>query len=163
MDKQQTQHYSRWHIHGEMCAYLAIEPSLSFDKFCKYIEESAPDKKLQSMFEHTVHSIEKDDFSFALMLPNDTQPIANRLGAIGDWCHGFLYALSARLRENIDVNELPEDAYEFIDDVQEIANIDSDVQTTSDKLEQNWFELCEYLRIGVLLFAARVRSIKLAN
>jgi len=93
------------------------------------------------------------DFSYELLLPEDGESMGRRLNALGQWCQGFYLGLGiAGIK---DLEQLPEDSREIVHDMTEIAQIDSyDNEQGGDVSEEDenaYFELVEYLRVGVLL------------
>ena len=88
------------------------------------------------------------------MLPDDDEPLEERVEALGIWCQGFVYGLAAGgIQEGAD---LPEDSDEIIKDILEISRagyaIDDDaVVDINEDDEEAFMEVCEYVRMGVLL------------
>lgn len=88
------------------------------------------------------------DLAFAPLLPDDETPLADRTGALGEWCEGFLFGVgTARISE---FDRLPPGVQEVIRDVVEIARVGVAVDGDESD-EAAYAELVEYLRAGVQL------------
>ena len=94
------------------------------------------------------------EVEFELMLPDDDEPLEDRVEGLGIWCQGFVYGLAAGgIKEGAD---LPEDSEEIIKDILEISRAgyaiddEADVAISEDD-EEAFMEVCEYVRMGVLL------------
>jgi hypothetical protein len=87
---------------------------------------------------------------FQLLLPDDDCSLDERVHALGDWCQGFLVGLT--LGGIKDFSPLPDDAREIAEDLVEIARAGTSYHLEdNEEDEQAYFELVEYLRVGVLL------------
>ncbi len=93
------------------------------------------------------------DFSYELLLPDDDSPLYERVFALAQWCQGFYLGLGI-IGIN-DLEQLPEDSREVVQDMMEIARIENyDEQSEEQANEEDenaYAELVEYLRVGVLL------------
>ena len=84
-----------------------------------------------------------------LLLPQDIVVDSARLGAVRDWCQGFLFgfglggeALSRRLSEQ---------AREFLQDVAEMTRLDTEAVENTAENQSALIEIEEFLRVGVML------------
>lgn len=85
-----------------------------------------------------------EDLAFNLMLPDDNKPLSERLEALTDWCHGFLFGMgTANLPSNI-----PDDSREIVKDIMEFTKLDSNA--VGEEAENDFMELTEYLRTSVM-------------
>ena len=91
--------------------------------------------------------IDKDSSSFALLLPDDDYSLSERLESLILWVRGFLegVAISASQKLNSASKDLEEILRDFVD----ICQLDSRVEQ-SEEGEKEFFEVSEYVRIGVL-------------
>ncbi|HET7650717.1 MAG TPA: UPF0149 family protein [Gammaproteobacteria bacterium] len=89
------------------------------------------------------------DMDFTPLLPDDEEPLAQRVEALGLWCQGFLFGLSlGRTRAELDA--LSGEAGEVIHDLAEIARAGVESGGSDDEAdEQAYAELVEYLRVAV--------------
>ncbi len=93
------------------------------------------------------------DLSYELLLPDDDSALYERVVALAQWCQGFYLGLG--IAGISDLEKLPEDSREIVEDMMEIARIENyDAQSEeqgSEEDEAAYAELVEYLRVGVLL------------
>lgn len=87
-----------------------------------------------------------DAFAFALLLPADTEALAERVDALAAWCRGFLTGLHLafpRLPDG-EVSELAQDFGAITE-----AGLDPEVPDATQ--EKEFTELEEFVRMGVAL------------
>ncbi len=93
------------------------------------------------------------DLSYELLLPDDDNALHERVYAMAQWCQGFYLGLGI-IGIN-DLEQLPDDSREVVQDMMEIARIENyDEQSEDQATEEDegaYAELVEYLRVGVLL------------
>jgi len=89
------------------------------------------------------------DFSYELMMPADDAPLQERVMALAQWCQGFYLGLGISGINQLE--KLPADSREVVDDMTEIARIENYEEQTGEEDEAAYAELVEYLRVGVLL------------
>lgn len=112
---------------------------------------------LMRLTAYTQQRLEDPGMSFKLLLPEDDQiPLMQRVEALSEWCEGFLYGLS--LAGLCNETPLSGDGRELINDVLEISRavVDSGYDEAD---EVAYFELVEYLRVGVLLLTAEFQPL----
>lgn len=110
---------------------------------------------LLGFYAHTLEGMDKDSSSFILMLPDDDYDLSERVESLVVWVRGFLegIAISASDRlKNID-SELQEILKDFVD----ICQIDTRVEQ-DESGEKEFFEISEYVRIGVLNLYAELNA-----
>jgi uncharacterized protein YgfB (UPF0149 family) len=87
-----------------------------------------------------------DDLSFNPLLPDDGTPLATRVGALAEWCEGFLFGLglagAAASRGGDEVREV-------IGDFSELARAGMETGGGGEDDEVAYAELVEYLKVGV--------------
>tara|TARA_R110002073_G_scaffold69453_3_gene172407 strand:+ start:21589 stop:22227 length:639 start_codon:yes stop_codon:yes gene_type:complete len=112
-------------------------------------------KDLLAFYLSTLDGIDKDSSSFVLLLPDDDYALSERVESLVVWIRGFLegIAISAsdRLR-NMDP-ELQEIMKDFVDICQIDARVEDD-----ETGEKEFFEISEYVRIGVLNLYAELNE-----
>lgn len=90
------------------------------------------------------------ELTFQLLLPDDDDPLEERLEAVGDWCSGFLAGFASA--GHADADKLPEDIAAAIKDLVEITKVDIEVEGEVGFEEENaYFQLVEYLKTVALL------------
>ncbi len=81
------------------------------------------------------------------MLPDDDTGLPERVSELALWCQGYLYGLAQGGIRQFD--GLPGDCTEILKDFVELAKARSD--DVSENSERDFFELSEYVRVGVQL------------
>ena len=98
----------------------------------------------------SIDELFSEDLRFLPLLPDDGEPLAARLEALGQWCAAFLAA------------DLSEDAQEILEDFAAIADIDpesgseSDLASLAEQAEADFVELQEFVKVGTLLVSSLV-------
>lgn len=112
------------------------------------------DEDAVARFVHaTIEALFSEDMSFTPLLPEDDAPMVARLEALALWCAGFLAGLGAGVaaRGMDDLDDLPEDGKEIIEDFAAISDMDVDSGSTTDQSETALIELQEFVKVGALL------------
>jgi hypothetical protein len=109
------------------------------------------DSALTEAHECTARQLEDEEFGFALWLPDDEEPLEERIIALGRWCSGFLAGLVC----GGPLDALSEEAAEAIEDLQQIALAEMSAQgqdgTESEEDENAFVEIVEYVRVVALM------------
>ena len=103
---------------------------------------------LTELYDSTRRGFGDDDMSFTPLLPDDEAALAERAGALGAWCEGYIFGLG--LGGLSSRSELPREAGEVVNDFSEIARVDTE-SDMGDEGEAAYTELVEYVRTGALL------------
>lgn len=85
---------------------------------------------------------------FSPLLPHEDSTLPARVGALADFCRGYVLGLVAGGVR--DLGQLPHDAREVVDDFMKIAEAETESVATEVE-EQALAELVEYVRVGVQL------------
>ncbi len=97
--------------------------------------------------DETRSRLQRDDFGFAPLLPEDACPLTDKARELGAWCRGFLHGFGS---SGIDRDSpLGEEVTEVIRDFARISQAVSAVEDEEDETENDWYELVEYLKAGV--------------
>lgn len=104
---------------------------------------------LSELYSETVRQMRSTLMDFQPLLPDDDDPLVERVDALSEWCQGFLAGLAMG---GIDAPEkLPGDVGEVMQDLVEITRA-SGYEFAEDEDDENAYgELVEYVRTGVLL------------
>ncbi|HEX5637076.1 MAG TPA: UPF0149 family protein, partial [Gammaproteobacteria bacterium] len=91
----------------------------------------------------------------------DEASLAERTEALAEWCQGFVFGLAAGglKRET----ELPADTAELISDMVAISRAGLDQDEPDDTDEDAYMQLCEYVRMGVLLITEELQPVMPAD
>lgn len=139
-------------LHGSLCGFLAAGGELTRRDWLKRLEiEPEPldlgDGALDRLYLATRAQLGDPDLGFALLLPDDDQPLDERAEALLGWCRGFLggFGLVGR-----STRPLSPEAKEALEDLGKIAasNLSYD-EPESD--EAALTEVSEFVRVATLL------------
>jgi len=110
---------------------------------------------LIGFYTHSLENMDKDSSSFVLLLPDDDYALSERIESLVVWVRGFLegIAISASDRLQKMDSELQEILKDFVD----ICQIDTRVEE-DESGEKEFFEISEYIRIGVLNLYAELNE-----
>ncbi|MCP4699021.1 MAG: UPF0149 family protein [Gammaproteobacteria bacterium] len=142
--------------HGVICGFLCLSPAGDDEPWLQHIlADSIADELLADdcrrvllrLRDYTKHRLESSSCEIIPLLPNDEQPLAARTTALRDWCQGFLFGLG--LGGLKDFAGLPAEGGEFIRDLDNFCRVDTDTGE-SEENEAAYFELTEYIRVGML-------------
>jgi len=159
--------------HGLLCGLLSAQPSAVAKRvwLSELLEAAslAPGsldgrvediKALDAWFSQVLESLHDADLNFNPLLPEDTVALPERTRALGDFCAGFCYGvgLGTAGRSN---GKLPDDTAEIIKDFNEIDS--AATSGVDDTDEDALSELCEYVRVGVLLINEELQPVVAAE
>lgn len=102
---------------------------------------------LNSVYRQTHASLDEESFGFALLIPDDSCALPERIEGLADWCRGFVLGLAAGGVE--DIRRLPGDAPEVVSDFAAIAEMSADGESEDLQQERALAEIEEYVRVGV--------------
>jgi uncharacterized protein YgfB (UPF0149 family) len=109
------------------------------------------DSVLTEAHECTAQQLDDEEFGFSLWLPDDEEPLEERIIALGRWCSGFLAGLVC----GGPLDTLSEEAREAIEDLQQIAKAEMTAQESSgddcEEDENAFVEIVEYVRVVALM------------
>ncbi len=162
--------------HGALCGMLCAQGATDASQWMLNVlgehEETSTalqqvGKKLLAIHKMTVEQMNDTDADFELMLPDDDEALDMRVEALGMWCQGFVYGLAVGgIRED---TALPDDSKELIQDILEIsragyvADNEAELATDEEDSEEDevaFMEVCEYVRMGVLLIYEELQPLQ---
>ncbi len=143
--------------HGCLCGGLAARRDYSQSD---WLEELLPgatptaggastESLFSDVFRNTSEAMRGFDMTFEPLLPDDTNPIAERAEALAAWCQGFLYGLGAA--GTAAAMPMSEATSEVLADLAEIARVGSVGADEAEVEEASYAEIVEFLRAGVQL------------
>ena len=152
--------------HGALSAVLCIMGESGFDVWSQQhlpeitkvaAEGDALAKQTCQLFKDWYEQVELglkgDDFDYSLMLPDDDELLEDRLEGLSHWCQGFILGLSlAGLTKAEDISEEIGELVKDIGDMSLITSNDDSGSEATQEEENDFMELVEYLRVGVMLF-----------
>jgi len=145
--------------HGMLCALLCDEPSLDVVAWLERLGAgAAPDREpLAALHARTRAQLAGDAFDLEPWLPDDAEPLEQRVEALGEWCQGFLGGLGLA---GIDPDRLEGDVAEFVRDLAAIAQATLERDANAERAERDFVELVEFLRIGTYLVRDALRTVQ---
>ncbi len=115
--------------------------------------ETVVSADLQRVISVTAHTLEEGGLDFQPLLSDDV-PLSERALGLGEWCQGFLYGLATTVAKD---RLMGESLSEVLGDFAEIARA---VRGGDDaeEAENAYFELVEFVRVGVQLCYEELRA-----
>jgi yecA family protein len=141
-------------FHGFLCGQLCAAESADEDLWVELLDLQTRDDVLaercyaeaRRLAVGVDSDLRSQDFSFRLLLPDEDSDLAERVDALGEWCHGFLNGFG--LVEGRAGAELDEDCRELLDDFSVICRVSAGEPEDGD--EEHLFQVVEYVRVGVM-------------
>lgn len=152
-------------LHAQASAVLCVNKQTPFDQWLKSISEDycieKPDDVnlrhvMSAVFDYAKEQLDKDDYSYQLLLPQEEFTLQERLEILSDWVSTFLSALGTAgfVSENLS----PE-CKEFINDLDKIARIDNTIEGLEGE-ELDFIEITEYIRSGIMILYVELNQTK---
>ncbi len=140
--------------HGTLAGCLCAAANYRFED---WLLEILPDGRarssaataLQALYASTAGSLTGLDMAFQPLLPEDSEPIVERTGALATWCQGFLYGLGSGTGAAQDVVGLPGEVGQVVTDLIAISGAAVDPLQSEESNEAAYAELVEFVRVGV--------------
>ncbi|HEC84593.1 MAG: hypothetical protein DRR08_15485 [Candidatus Parabeggiatoa sp. nov. 2] len=142
--------------HGILCGLLCTSQPFELDMWFRHVfGETAVEDGLASECQqqlllvknYTLEQLNSPQFQFVPLLPGDDILLSERVQALGGWCEGFLFGVGLA---GIEIESLPDDAKEFINDVLSVSRVA--LADESEENEDDYIQVFEYIRIGVISF-----------
>ena len=140
---------------GQLCGGLKLDGLMWLKQFLLAVgvkREPVEDQRqwFYALEDLTARELADSRLGFRPLLPDDDDPLADRLEAVGDWCSGFMAGF-ASAGHSAD-EQLPDDIESAIRDFSEISRIETDVDGDGDIEEENaYMELTEYMKTVAML------------
>ncbi len=139
--------------HGNLIGLYSTKPETAINEWLTTlatdagVDSAALGRELGVEAERLIGLLRAQDLSFQLLLPDDDEELPARVAALAQWCQGYLYGLAqGGIRQ---FEGLPGDCTEILEDFVELTKARSD--DVSENSERDFFELSEYVRVGVQL------------
>lgn len=105
---------------------------------------------LHNLFEKTEESLSDAEFSFHILVPDDSESFETRIEHFAYWCQGFIAGLNL-VGVQLKDQTIPE-VQEAIDDLVKFSCLRYDEEEAgNEESEQAYNELIEYARVAILL------------
>lgn len=144
-------------LHGMVCGMAAGRPAeFSIGDFVQLVgtDGLTDEASIEAFVGASLAELFADDLSFALLIPDDDQPLAARVTGLADFCAGFLSGFGAGTvahpGESAGIQSLPPDVQEILRDFASISALDETVEG-DEQDESSFMELHEYARVAAVL------------
>ena len=142
-------------LHGLLCGYLCAGATPEGESYIRALVNNKKDEQsrnalfsLFSLYSVSQQQINNYDLSFALLLPDEQEPLHDRAKAFSEWCEGFTQGLTLA---GVDKDELyDEEAQDALQHLVEFAELDCDSLDVDEEDEQALMEVTEYTRMAVI-------------
>lgn len=154
-------------VHGLLCGLLCAAGRLDEKNWLAHVftEDDRNSVAMQQAFiavqnlaTWTSSAINDPVLGMDLLLPSESDPLANRTAALAEWCQGYVLGLAAG-----GVNQetqLSEDVAELVRDFTEIAQAGFDIEDADEEDEVAFSDVVEYVRVGVLLINEELQPLQ---
>lgn len=113
-------------------------------------------RSLRVLHDATAAALDDADMGLSLLLPDDDRPLAERAGALRDWCTGLLYGLG--IAGIAPDKVLSAEGREALSDFGELTRLDAEHVADGEGEEGALTEIVEFVRVAVLLIREDVRA-----
>lgn len=141
-------------LHGLICGFICAGKDNEAQKYLESLESSNEgghkgDRVISDLYRRSTQQMASMSFGFQLLLPSEEMPLSVRACCLGEWCEGFKkgFALAGLSIEQITEQESKDALFH----ISEVANIDHDEIEVGDEDESCLIEVCEYIRMAVLM------------
>ena len=139
-------------LHGSLCGWLAGGGGDGSDWLGRVLADDAQpsvveDSALDRMAKASAAQFEDDNFGFALLLPDNDAGLAERSGALFEWCRGFLGAFGLAAGKD---PPLSEEGREALADIARLAAAKPQ-EDGDEEDEEALVEIEEFVRVATLL------------
>lgn len=136
---------------GLICGGISSDKAVWQDEFNDLVNDGfgfAPPVRqwLESLFDATLNALCQQS-GLELLLPEEDEPLDERLESLADWTQAFLAGFAVRQQ---DLSRLSEELQEMITDLSNITQLDSEFEEDSEN-EASYLVLYEHLRLAVMM------------
>jgi len=159
---------------GALCGILCAQGATEATRWLVHVlgdqgEDGKPALKdaaarLMQIYQFTIEQINDTEIEFDLYLPDDDDPLEERVEALSSWCQGFIYGLAVGgIRQDTD---LPDDTQELLRDIIEIsqisqASVEAEQEGEGEEEDEVAFmEVVEYVRMGTVLIYEELQPLQ---
>ena len=146
-------------FHGKLTALLCLGwekdesddwlPVLAQGRFLSETQYLLLKSDTLEMYQDVRDELNGQGFEYRILLPDEAYPMKFRVDALASWCQGFMEVMA--LFGDFSPREMAEVCHEFIDDVQNIAEIEMGDEESAEENEAAYFTVEQHLRVGVQL------------
>ncbi len=141
-------------LHGLVCGLAAARPtSFSLPELVDLAGTDllTDEEAVREFVTATLDGLFAQDMEFGLVIPDDEEPLADRLAGLAIWTAGFLSGFGAGAAgAELQLAELPPDVQELLRDFASISALDEAVEG-NEQDEASFMEIYEYVRVAAVL------------
>lgn len=119
-------------------------------------------QQLYSVYRQVQQQLAGKELDFLLLLPGEEFELSQRLASLGQWCQGFLtgFAMAGKQRlAEQGSKQYSDELTEALGDIAAIAQVSED-ETGNEQGEQDFFAICEYLRVVAMTIYTECASLQ---
>lgn len=113
------------------------------------------------LYKETAGQLDDPNYGFSPLLPDDEQPLRQRVEALSRWCQGYLLGLG--LGGVQEQSGLSGESHEVMRDFVEISRLGHGEDGENEEDEAAFAEIVEYVRMAVLLVYEELRPLRAAR
>ena len=149
--------------HGLLCGFYCVKQDISLDDWLNEVLvsidlnnllEKESHQVLAEIFNNTSEQLSDPTLNFWPVIADDISTLREQANTLVEWCQGFLVGLGLSSVETSD-----EEVLEMIKDISEISQLDADL-LDSEENTQDFYEIVEFVRIGVLFIQETLQPSK---
>ncbi|HBI21020.1 MAG TPA: YecA family protein [Legionella sp.] len=142
-------------LHGMMCGYLSAGAVQKGDAYLRALLAHQNDATIRTaapvlfeVYAISQQQIEGSGFEFQLLLPDEEEPLLERVKSFSEWCDGFTQGIRMA---GVDMDTFQDDdAQDAIEHITEFAELDYHSLQFDEDDERALTEISEYARMAVL-------------
>jgi len=143
-------------LHGFLVGQLAAGKRLSRSEWLRAANEEAdlsqnPDEvegdQLHALYSNALATLQRGELDFQLLLPEDDNPLLERIENLGQWCQGFLTGFGLA-GSHLKIDEELADSLRDLATIAQIGANDDDAAL--DSSENDLFSITEYVRLAAI-------------
>ena len=149
--------------HGLLCGFYCVKQDILLDDWLNEVLvsidlnnllEKESHQILAEIFNNTSDQLADPTLNFWPVIADDISTLREQANTLVEWCQGFLVGLGLSSVETTD-----EEVLEMIKDISEISQLDAEL-LDSEENTQDFYEIVEFVRIGVLLIQETLQPSK---
>jgi hypothetical protein len=146
-----------------LCGFYCVKQDISLDDWLNEVLvsidlnnllEKESHQVLAEVFNNTSDQLADPTLNFWPVIADDISTLREQANTLVEWCQGFLVGLGLSSVETTD-----EEVLEMIKDISEISQLDGDL-LDSEENTQDFYEIVEFVRIGVLFIQETLQPSK---
>jgi len=116
---------------------------------------------LEALAFHTCAALEEAEMTFQPLLPDDAEPLVQRVDGLAQWCQGFNHGLFVAARIGDAEAELSSgNTAEIVRDFGDLAQVAVGDEEPDAEGEAAYVELVEYIRVSVQLVYEELTAVR---